>query len=48
MLVSYNDKSLNGTLSAFDKYPGVGPGLNVYSSVTVSGGTRPARGKWVS
>ena len=45
VLVSYNDKSLNGTLSAYDKYPGVGPGLNVYSSVTVSGGNPTGQGQ---
>ncbi len=45
IMVSYNDKSLNGTLSAYDKYPGTGPGLAVYSSTAVSAGNPVGQGQ---
>ena len=44
-MVSYNDKSLNGTLDAYDKYPGTGPAINVYSSTAVSGGNPTGQGQ---
>jgi outer membrane receptor protein involved in Fe transport len=36
--VSYNDKSLNGSINAFDKYPGTGPELDIWTSTAVSNG----------
>jgi hypothetical protein len=45
LLVSYNDKSLNGTLDAFAKYPGTGPALNIYSSTAISGGNPTGQGQ---
>jgi hypothetical protein len=45
VLVSYNDKSLNGSLGAFDKYPGTGPELDLYSATTVSSGNPTGSGQ---
>ena len=45
VMVSYNDKSLNGTLDAYEKYPGTGPAINVYSSTAVSGGNPTGQGQ---
>lgn len=44
-MVSYNDKSLNGTLDAYDKYPGTGPALNIFSSTAISGGNPTGQGQ---
>src|SRR5262249_41605627 len=43
--VSFNDKSLNGSLSAFDNYPGTGPELDVWTSTAVSGGNLTGSGQ---
>jgi hypothetical protein len=43
--VSFNDKSLNGSLSAFDKYPGTGPELDVWSATAVSSGNLSGSGQ---
>jgi outer membrane receptor protein involved in Fe transport len=45
VLFAYNDKSLNGTLSAYDNYPGTGPGIEVYSSAALSGGRLAGAGQ---
>jgi hypothetical protein len=45
VLVAYNDKSLNGTLSAYDNYPGAGPGVEVYSSAALSSGRLTGAGQ---
>ena len=45
VLVAYNDKSLNGTLSAYDNYPGTGPGIEVYSSAALSSGRLTGAGQ---
>jgi hypothetical protein len=45
VLVSYNDKSLNGSTSAFDKYPGTGPELDLYSATAISGGNPTGSGQ---
>jgi hypothetical protein len=45
VLVAYNDKSLNGTLSAYDNYPGVGPGIEIYSSAALSAGRLTGSGQ---
>ena len=45
VMVAYNDKSLNGTLDAYEKYPGTGPAINVYSSTAVSGGNPTGQGQ---
>jgi hypothetical protein len=45
MAVSFNDKSLNGSLSAFDGYPGTGPELDIWTSTAVSGGNLSGAGQ---
>jgi len=45
VLYAYNDKSLNGTLSAYENYPGVGPGIEVYSSAALSAGRLTGAGQ---
>ncbi len=42
---SYNDKSSNGTLDAYDKYPGTGPELSIFSSTAISGGNPTGSGE---
>jgi hypothetical protein len=43
--VSFNDKSLNGSLSAFDGYPGTGPELDIWTSTAVSSGNLSGSGQ---
>lgn len=45
VLASYNDKSLNGVISAYDKYPGTGPAIEVYSSAALSAGKMTGAGQ---
>jgi hypothetical protein len=45
VLAAFNDKSLNGTLGAYDNYPGTGPGLEVYSSAALSAGRLTGAGQ---
>jgi outer membrane receptor protein involved in Fe transport len=43
--VSYNDKSLNGSINAYDKYPGTGPELDIWTSTAVSSGNLSGAGQ---
>ena len=44
ILFAYNDKSINGTFSAFDGYTFPGPQQNIYSSSFISAGQRTGQG----
>jgi outer membrane receptor protein involved in Fe transport len=43
--VSFNNKSLNGSSSAYDKYPGTGPELDVWTNTALSGGNLTGSGQ---
>ena len=45
ILGSYNDKSLNGVISAYDNYPGTGPAIEVYSSAALVAGKMTGAGQ---
>jgi hypothetical protein len=45
IMSSYNNKSSNGTLDAYDDYPGTGPRLNIFSSTSISGGNPTGGGQ---
>jgi hypothetical protein len=45
ILGSYNDKSLNGVIGAYDNYPGTGPAIEVYSSAALVAGKMAGTGQ---